>query len=527
LKPEALFAAVIPGRKRGVMVELEREAGVLLHLTSLPGRYGCGDLGSVAYEFVDFLQRAEQRIWQVLPLVPTSAGNSPYTSYSAFAGNPLLISFDALIDQGLLRDRDVVPLAELPRPRVDFGAFRTASDRLLRSAFEEFLSSASPSDWVELDDFTARHQFWLEDYALFMALVGRYGHAEWNRWDSKLARREPAALSTARHQLSREIRREQFVQWQFFQQWDRLKHYAHRRGVQIFGDAPIFVAYESADVWQQQRLFHLDDQGTRTVVAGVPPDYFAATGQLWGNPLYRWDVMADDGYQWWINRLRHSLAQFDLVRLDHFRGFESYWEIPAGAATAVEGRWVPGPGSKLFQAVSDQLGPVPIVAEDLGLITQAVTDLRDEWRFPGMRVLQFGFDDDEGGQFHRPHSYSEHCVAYTGTHDNDTLVGWYHSQQGGPIARRLLHYLQSSGQDIHRDAMQAVAESRAALVVFPLQDVLGLGGDARMNVPGTCDGNWQWRVLADQLTDPLAQQLAALARSGNRSAAPSRVDVPV
>ncbi len=249
------------------------------------------------------MQRAEQRVWQVLPLVPTSAGNSPYTSYSAFAGNPLLISFDALIDQGLLRARDVAPLAELPRSRVDFGAFRTASDRLLRSAFEEFLSTAAPSDWVELDEFIARHQFWLEDYALFMALVGRYGHAEWNRWDSKLARREPAALSTAQHQLSREIRREQFVQWQFFQQWDRLKHYAHRRGVQIFGDAPIFVAYESADVWQQQRLFHLDDQGARTVVAGVPPDYFAATGQLWGNPLYRWDVMEKDGFKFWIDRL--------------------------------------------------------------------------------------------------------------------------------------------------------------------------------------------------------------------------------
>lgn len=509
------------------MVELEREAGVLLHLTSLPSRYGCGDLGGAAYQFVDFLSRGQQRTWQVLPLVPTAAGDSPYTSYSAFAGNPLLISFDVLIDQGLLRARDVEPLIELPRGRVDFGSFRIASNRLLRQAFEEFLASAAPSDWVELDEFVARHQFWLDDYALFMALVGRYGHAQWNRWDAQLARREPAAISTARHQLSRDIRREQFVQWQFFQQWARLKHYAHRHGVQVFGDAPIFVAYESADVWQQQHLFHLDERGARTVVAGVPPDYFAATGQLWGNPLYRWDLMAEDGYQWWINRLRHSLALFDLVRLDHFRGFESYWEVPAGAETAVHGRWAPGPGSKFFQAVSDQLGPVPIVAEDLGLITPAVTELRDEWHFPGMRVMQFGYDDDEGGQFHRPHSYPEHCVAYTGTHDNDTLLGWYHSQQGGPAARRLLDDLRSNGQDLHWDAMHAIAESRAALVVFPLQDILGLGSEARMNVPGTCDGNWQWRVQAEQLTDDLADRLADLARSRQRTSTPSAVDVPV
>lgn len=507
------------------MVELDREAGVLLHVTSLPGRHGRGDLGSAAYEFVDFLRRAGQTIWQVLPLVPTAAGDSPYTSYSAFAGNPLLISFDRLVEQGLLRSRDLAPLENLPVDAVDFGAIHHQGARLLHAAFEEFLSSASPADWVELDEFTARQQFWLDDYALFMALVRRHGHPQWNRWDAKLARRDPVALSNARHELSRDVRREQFTQWLFYQQWERLKNYANRQGLQIFGDAPIFVAYESSDVWARQHLFYLDENGERTVVAGVPPDYFAATGQLWGNPLYRWDLMAEDGYEWWIQRLRHSLNLFDLIRLDHFRGFEAYWEVPAGATTAVNGRWAPGPGSRLFQAVVDQLGPLPIIAEDLGLITPAVNELRDEWRFPGMRVLQFGFDDDEGGQFHRPHSYPEQSVAYTGTHDNDTLLGWYHSQQGGPTARRLLDYLRSSGQDVHWDAMRAVTESRAALAVFPLQDVLGLGSEARMNVPGTCDGNWRWRVSADSLTDRVAEQLAALTRAGQRSLATAAAPV--
>lgn len=499
------------------MVELERESGILLHITSLPGPYGCGDLGRAAYEFVDFLERAEQRVLQVLPLVPTAAGDSPYTSYSAFAGNPLLISLDGLVDAGLLDARELRELPELSRERVDFGAFRARNGRLLRLAFETFLVSASPRDWVELDDFSGRHQFWLDDYALFTALVERYGHPQWNRWPAEMARRDPQALERARRELSREIRREQFVQWQFFGQWERLKNYAHRRGVQVFGDAPIFVAYESADVWQQQQLFHLNESGERTVVAGVPPDYFSATGQLWGNPLYRWDVMAEDGYQWWVNRLRHSLTLFDLIRLDHFRGFEAYWEIPAGAATAVDGRWAPGPGAALFRAVSEQLGPLPIVAEDLGLITQEVIDLRDECGFPGMRVMQFGFDDDEGGQFHRPHSYPERCVAYTGTHDNDTTVGWLRAHGDDAAAKRLLSYLGSEGRDVHWEAIRAVSESRAALTVFPLQDALGLDSSARMNVPGTCEGNWQWRVRADQLTTELEEQLASAARQSRRS----------
>jgi 4-alpha-glucanotransferase len=497
------------------MIARPRASGVLLHITSLPGPLGSGDLGEAAFAFVDFLAAAKQRYWQVLPLVPAATGDSPYTSYSAFAGNPWLVSPGQLAAQGLIdpasfqRGLDAAHGGEALASRV-------IRLQLLRAAATTFHQDATAAQREDYERFLADNRPWLEDYCLFAALGESMGTYEWNRWPPALRARESSALRDHRAELAEEIVFLRTTQYFFARQWDALRRYAADRGVRIFGDIPIFVAYESADVWQHQPLFFLDSDGRRTVVAGVPPDYFSADGQLWGNPLYRWSEMAKDGYAWWRDRLRHSLGLFDLIRLDHFRGFEAYWEVAAEAKTAVAGHWVPGPGRALFDSMRQELGTLPLVAEDLGLITPEVLALRDACGFPGMRVFQFGFDDDYLGQYHRPHSYPENCVAYTGTHDNDTAVGWYQANADGAAGHRVRVYLGSDGHDIAWAMLDSVAHSAAQTSIYPMQDLLGLDSSARMNVPGVGWGNWSWRLRDSQLTPDLAGRLATVTERTGR-----------
>ena len=504
---------------------IDRAAGILLHISSLPGPFGIGDLGS-ACDFLDGLASAHIGLWQVLPLSPTGYGDSPYQSLSAFAGNPLLVDLSELVSRGWLDAGDLGDAPSFPEGRVDFEGVAPWRMAKLRSAFSRFQADATAADRADLDAFCQGEQSWLDEFATFIALKTHFGQAEWTRWPERLVARDSAELEVLRGRLAGEIRFHAFVQWCFFRQWRQVKEHAARRGVRIVGDVPIFVAHDSADVWANQRLFQLDEQGLPRAVAGVPPDYFSASGQLWGNPLFDWRQMAAEGYAWWIARLSQALAQFDYVRLDHFRGFESYWEIPAGAQTAVEGHWAPGPGAALFSAATAALGPLPLIAEDLGVITPAVEALRDQFGYPGMRVLQFAFGDDPKSNDYLPHHYIPHCVAYTGTHDNDTTVGWFHSQAGEGTTRSAeqigrereftLRYLGTDGLEIHWDLIRLAMASVAHLAIFPMQDVLGLGSEARMNMPSTTEGNWRWRMASGQWTHQHQQRLCMLAETFGR-----------
>jgi 4-alpha-glucanotransferase len=489
-------------------MRLQRASGILLHPTSLPGRSGIGDLGEGAYRFVDFLAAARQRLWQVMPLGPTGYGDSPYQCLSAFAGNPLLISLEALAADGLVTEAELAGLPAFPLDRVDFGAVIPAKWALLQRAAERFATAATPALRAEFERFRADQQSWLDDFALFMALKEAHGGAPWYAWEPPLRRREPAALDDARRRLAGAVRVQQFVQWQFARQWEGVRDYAYQRDIRVIGDIPIFVAYDSADVWANPDLFYLDDEGAPTIVAGVPPDYFSATGQLWGNPLYRWDRLAADGYRWWLRRFQATLAQVDLVRLDHFRGFEAYWAVPAGAQTAVNGRWQPGPGADFFRAVRAALGDLPIIAEDLGVITPPVEALRDAFDLPGMAVLQFAFGGD-AANIYLPHNHRPNLAVYTGTHDNDTTTGWY-AQADAAVRHHVRCYLGNPGPDIAWDFIRLALASVADTAVVPLQDVLSLGSEARMNLPGAAGGNWSWRYRPEWLTEARAAALAEL-----------------
>lgn len=492
------------------MMHFSRRAGLLLHITSLPGRSGIGDFGPAAREFVDFMHSANTEIWQVLPLVPAAAGNSPYSGLSAFAGNPLMISLEELVNDGLLEPVDLEGCECGNSKGVDYGRIISLKSRLLKIAFQRFESSRHPLRG-ELKQFCLDHRDWLDDYSLFVALAQNFGTADWSTWPRELVQREKTALERWKIRLAQSIEQENFVQFIFYRQWMALKSYANERGVKMLGDLPIFVAYDSADVWANQACFYLDAKGKRTVVAGVPPDYFSETGQLWGNPLYRWDVLAQQDYAWWVERLRHSLILYDSIRLDHFRGFEAYWEVPASEKTAINGAWVKGPGTAIFNSAQRQLGELPIVAEDLGMISDEVHQMRDELGFPGMRVYQFGFDD-EGGRFHRPETYVEDCVAYTGTHDNDTLVGWLKSRESRfALGKDILdEYLDRASPDAYWQAIRQVMESVAHTAIIPVQDLLGLDNSARMNVPGRPDDNWTWRLNEGQLTAEVAEKFRKL-----------------
>lgn len=492
----------------------KRSSGILLHPTSLPGPYGIGDLGPQAYKFVDWLSSTGCKLWQILPLGPTGYGDSPYQCFSAFAGNPYLISPDELLVEGLAVPSDLDALKDLPASHVDFGQFIPKKVELLLKAFQRFQTNRGTLREA-FDYFCAENAYWLDDFSLFMALKESKGGGSWNGWDQSLRTRKKTALTKARKELAEDIKRHSFYQFLFFRQWNKVRAYANGKGIQIVGDIPIFVAYDSADVWANPELFYLDAQGNPTVVAGVPPDLFSTTGQLWGNPLYNWEVHKKDGYAWWLSRVRAVLQTVDILRFDHFRGFAGYYEIPASHTTAETGRWVPGPGKDFFRAVDKDLGDglithgtgLPIVAEDLGVITPDVIELLHAFDLPGMRVLQFAFTGPENPFL--PHNYIPNCVAYTGTHDNDTAMGWYASapETERDFARR---YLGVDGRDFAWDLIRAVWKSVAVFAVAPMQDVLGLGGEARMNFPSRLGGNWEWRMSEADFRDDLAAGLRNL-----------------
>ena len=491
-----------------------RASGLLVHPTSLPGPHGIGDVGSGAYQFVDFLKAAAQQLWQVLPLGPVGHGNSPYAARSAFAGNPLLISLPRLADEGLLTAADLGSIPVVPVGPVDYEAVEARKLPLLRRAFGN-LPSAPAGLRAEFGRFCESHGSWLRDYALFAALHEAFDGAPWVEWEPDLAHRQPASLARAEARLAEEVRFHSFLQFAFFRQWTALKRYAHARGIRVIGDLPIFVAHDSADVWSRPELFRLGPDGRSLVVAGVPPDHFSKTGQLWGNPIYDWEAMAQNGYAWWIERVRGALEQVDVLRLDHFRGFQAYWEVPATEETAANGRWVKGPGTRLFAALREALGELPFIAEDLGLITPEVEALREQLGLPGMKVLQFAFDDDPDNPY-LPHNYERNSVVYTGTHDNDTARGWY--TNADPDTQHFVRlYLGRDGHDIAWDLIRLALSSVADWAVIPLQDVLDLGSEARMNTPGRLGGNWTWRCESHQLADLTAVRLAELTRIYGRA----------
>jgi 4-alpha-glucanotransferase len=494
----------------------QRASGILLHPTSLPARGGIGDLGPAAHEFLDFLCTARQSLWQVLPLGPLGAGNSPYSATSAFAGSPLLISLERLAERGWIRKSQ---LRNLPAATgaVDYELVRAKKLPLLRAAAQNFLRDAAAGDRERCQRFRAENAAWLEDFALFDALRERHGGESWNHWPRELARREPEALTRARVELAAEIEVTCVLQFAFFEQWRALRDAARGRGVRLVGDIAIFVSYDSADVWAHPELFCLRDDLEPWVVAGVPPDAFSATGQHWGNPLYRWGAMAARGFAWWVERVRAALKTCDILRLDHFRGFEKYWEIPAEEKSAVNGRWVEGPGDGFFQALRRELGDVPLIAEDLGYITPEVHALRQRWGLPGMRILQFAFDNP-GAHIYLPHRYETNTVVYTGTHDNDTLRGWWENGASAEIRRQAEAYLGRDADGMHWAFIRAALDSPASLCIVPLQDVLGLGSEARMNTPSRPEGNWTWRFDPAALKPELAERLALLSEVADRNA---------
>ncbi len=475
-----------------------RKSGILLHPTSLPGEWGIGDLGEWAYRFADFLVESGQHLWQILPLGPSGCGHSPYQSFSSMAGNSLLISLQALVEQNLLSPEDLRQKPVLPESTVDFAAVIPSKLRLIRKAAASFFEQDAHPLRKEFLGFCARMQSWLDSYAAFASLKEANQGAAWTQWKQKSGAK------------SEDIREHQFIQFEFFRQWKSLKKYCNDRGIEIIGDLPIFVAHDSVDVWANPGLFDLDAAGNPGTIAGVPPDYFSETGQCWGNPLYRWDVMEQTGYRWWIERVQSMLELVDIIRIDHFRGFEKYFEIPGDASTAVNGRWVSGPGNRFFEVLQQALGTVRFIAEDLGYITPEVHALRDRWGFPGMRVLQFAFGDQSLENPHKPHNFIQNCIVYTGTHDNDTTAGWFWQRTGEPARSEIelaLRYMGRDGGDAVWDLIRLALSSVADIAILPMQDVLGLGTEARMNIPSTVENNWRWRMTESQMRPELAGKL--------------------
>jgi len=488
-------------------MQFPRASGILLHPTSLPGEFGIGDLGPNAYEFVDFLARTNQTYWQILPLGPTGWGDSPYSSFSAFAGNTLLISPEKLQEEGLF---EIDKKPSFSQDRVDYGAVYDWKARMLRAAFDNWRGRENEDEFREFKEVNSS---WLDDFALYRAIKMSHDQKPWFEWPDPLKLRDDGALSESASNLGEEILAEKFYQFLFFKQWSALKEYANSHGIKIVGDVPIFLALDSADVWRHQTQFKLNSDGSPLVVSGVPPDYFSKTGQLWGNPIYDWDAMGEDGFGWWKERIRFTLRMVDIVRIDHFRGFAGAWEVPGGNPTAEHGEWVDAPGHEFFGALKDEFGELPFWVEDLGFVTPEVERLRDDFGFPGMRILQFAFSDAHNSAL--PHNYIRNCVAYTGTHDNDTAVGWWKAQVNdkgeASEARQFAEkYLDSDGAEINWDMIRAIWSSIADSGVVPLQDLLGLDNSAIMNRPATTSGNWQWRYKNGDLTDEIAGKLTEL-----------------
>ena len=497
---------------------MPRAAGILLHPTSLPGPHGIGDLGAAAYRFVELLEAAKQTVWQMMPLGPVGLGNSPYAASSAFAGFPLLIALDQLMGRGWLDESDL-HAPDFPPSQVQFDGAAAFKMERLRKAFGRFEQSGTDEDRAELAAFQEQHGAWLNDYALFMALKDAHGGSGWMDWERPLALRQARALAKAHADLAEDVRFHQWVQWVFFWQWAAVRKYANDRRITIVGDIPIFVALDSADVWVHRAQFQMDDEQPK-VVAGVPPDAFSKTGQRWGNPIYDWSRMARGGFTWWLDRFKATLQLVDTVRLDHFRGFAAYWAVPADEETAINGKWVPGPGKALFDALAAELGHIPMIVEDLGEITPDVIALRQALGFPGMKVLQFAFGDGPPGEPlagnpYLPHNYESNCVVYTGTHDNDTTVGWL-ANLGERERASVLRYLGTDGSRIAHDLTRLAHQSVAAVSVIPLQDLLELGSEARMNVPGRPDANWTWRYTDGMIQHQHTEWLAELTMATGR-----------
>jgi 4-alpha-glucanotransferase len=496
-----------------------RASGILLHPTSLPGEYGIGDLGPRAYAFLNFLEAAGQNYWQILPLGPTGYGDSPYQCFSAFAGNTLLISPEILVEDGFLTAEQIAEHPDFSNERVEFGGVYEWKNKILSLAFESLRHTTSVDLRGRFESFQQDNAWWLDDYALYKAVKASQHQAAWYKWPTPLKLRDKGALDAISHELYDQILEQKFYQYIFFRQWNLLKEYANKRGIKIIGDIPIFVALDSADVWCNQDKFKLNPDGSPRVVAGVPPDYFSKTGQLWGNPIYDWDAMRKDNFHWWIARVAFTLRTVDVVRVDHFRGFAAAWEVPGTDKTAEHGRWVDVPGKELFATLRQHLGELPVIAEDLGVITPDVEELRDGNGFPGMKILQFAFGGDAKNH-DLPHNYIQNCAAYTGTHDNDTTVGWWRSQAGkgstrdkADISRErdfCLKYLNTKGTKIHWDFIRAVWASVAHTAIAPLQDVLGVGNEGRMNLPATTSGNWSWRYTEGALTEKIIERLKEL-----------------
>ena len=494
----------------------ERSSGILFHPTSLPGKYGIGTLGKEAYAFIDCLKKSRQKLWQIFALGPTGYGDSPYQSFSSFAGNPYLIDFDLLIEAHLLSEEDLRDVFFGDNEEyIDYGAIYNQKYPLLRKAYENVKSTVNHEMRENLEHFKRENASWLNDYSLYISLKNHFNGLPWNEWAHDIKNREHGAMEHYRNELADDIEYHNFIQFLFFKQWGDVKRYANENGIKIIGDIPIFVAADSSDAWANPEIFLFDEERKPVKVAGVPPDYFSATGQLWGNPLYNWQKLKETNYSWWVERVRANLSTCDIIRIDHFRGFEAYWAVPYGDDTAINGQWEPGPGIDLFNAIKSQLGELPIIAEDLGLMTQGVIDLREATGFPGMKILGFAFDSGEENDY-LPHTYTKNCVVYTGTHDNDTLIGWFQKakEEDRQFAR---DYLNSRSDDeIHWDAIRGAWSSVANMAISPVQDFLGLGSEARINTPGVAAGNWQWRLRHGVLTDELAERIAKLTRVYSR-----------
>ncbi len=489
-----------------------RSSGILLHPTSLPGPFGIGDLGPQAYKWIDFLSDSGFSWWQFLPIGPTGFGHSPYQSFSSFAGNPMLISPQLLLEEGLLKDNEIEDVPLFSEERVKFSIVKAFKDGLLPKAVERLRNLREHK--IAFDEFKNEESDWLKDYAIFMALKSKFGESAWTDWPTEYKDRHPDAIENAQIEMANEIEIQAGMQYIFSLQWKALRKYAREKNIGFVGDIPIYVAHDSVDVWLQRKLFQLDEDGKLTSLSGVPPDYFAETGQLWGNPLYEWPIHEEDNYQWWQSRLGHSLAVFDVLRLDHFRGFAGYWSVPAGELTAENGSWVPGPGNKFFHAMEKSLPNLAIIAEDLGEITPDVIELREEFDFPSMKILQFAFFDGLEHEF-LPHNYPQNSVVYTGTHDHDTSLAWFQSAK--PQERAfVMDYLKSGEDDVIHKMIKAALKSKAQLAIFPMQDILNLDSSARMNVPGTIEGNWRWRMMAEAADEKLSKYLRGINKQAQR-----------
>lgn len=500
-------------------MQFNRASGVLLHLTSLPSRYGIGDFGKEAYNFIDFLKRANQKLWQILPLNPPASGGSPYNCFSAFAGNTLLISIDNLIEDGLLKVEEVTNVPSFAEAKAEFSKVIKFKNEMFLKAFNRFDKLVEGDDYTQ---FKEENEYWLSDFCLYMALKEQFDNRVWNRWDKDISFREKQAVERYQSKLADEIHYQEFLQYIFSKQWSELKNYSNHNGIKIIGDLPIFVAHDSSDVWVHPELFDLDDEGNSRKVAGVPPDYFSKTGQLWGNPHYNWKRMQEDNFLWWKKRFEKLLKQVDIIRIDHFRGFEAYWEVDASEKTAVKGKWVKAPGYELFSIIKHDLRDLPIIVEDLGFITPEVNKLKKSFGFPGMEILQFSFDEKATIKSRRD-DYEKHCVVYTGTHDNDTLLAWYRELKESKNTRVLKilekYYGITNGMSEEKvcwTLIEAVYKSKANFIIIPLQDILCLGNEARMNFPGTVSGNWLWRYKEGDIMKEIEKNLALLTRKYER-----------